>query len=348
MTRLLVNQKLFKVLLTLMLLGFFTNSLAISYTVQVIALSSESNVKLLEERLKKLGFPAYTITIPTNQGQIFRLRVGSFANREAAQKYAQAMQGFLDSAPVAQLAEGIPDNLVPFEAKTWASFSTKDTIIKIDSKQDKTIIRIQTLGEFTEASYFIDELSFTAYRAILTDDNKIVRVSSRRLWPEVYPLDSNTERDIFYQNTVAELAVKLDIELGEIQKHQFLNQKSEPFLVLVEQMDIQTGNFELLKALGKPESRINEYGPELEWFDANSKVEIVESKPELIITNQSKAIAQELETPTWIARSQNNFTELEIIATKQKWLLVAGQPIWATEGLLLTKYNDMFELYQLK
>ncbi len=348
MTRLLVNQKLLKVLLTLMLLGFFANSLAISYTVQVIALSSESNVKLLEERLKELGFPAYTITIPTNQGQIFRLRVGSFANREAAQKYAQAMQGVLDSAPVAQLAEGIPANLVPLEAKTLASFSTKDTIIKIDSKQDKTIIRIQTLGEFTEANYFIDKLGFTAYRAILTDDNKIVRVFSRRLWPEVYPLDSNTERDIFYQNTVAELAVKLDIEIADIQKYQFLNQKSEPFLVLVEQMDIKTGKIELLKALGKPASRINEYGPELEWFDSNSKVEIVESKPEIIITNQSKAIAKELETQVWIARSQNNFTELEIIATKQKWLLVAGQPIWATEGLLLTKYNDTFELYQLK
>lgn len=348
MIQLLVKNINFKIIAVLFILILFTNSLAISYTVQVIALSSETNVRLLEDRLKELGFPAYIITVPTNQGQIFRLRVGSFANREAAQKYAQAMQGVLDSLPVPQLAEGIPIDLVPLEAKILASYPSSDTIIRINTEQEKLVIRIQTLGLFNEANYIIGDLNFSAYRAVLTDDNKITRVFSRRLWPKVYPLDSNTERDAFYQNTLTELATKLGISMEDIKKYQFTNQKSEPFLVLVEQMDLQNNSLILLRALGKPGSRINDFGPELEWFDPASKLEIIEPKPEIEIAGQAKLSTKPLQTEIWIASSQNNFTEIQIIDTKQKWLSVAGSPIWAKEDLLLTKFNNTFELYQLK
>lgn len=347
MIQLLVKSKYYQILIVLLTLMFFTNGLAISYTVQVIALSSEANVRLLEERLKEMGFPAYTITVPTNQGQIFRLRVGSFADREAAQKYAQAMQGVLDSSPVPQLAEGIPTNLVPVEAGVLVSYPIKDTIIRISSKQDRIMIRIQTLGEFNEASYIIEDFNFNAYRATLSNDNKILRVFSKRLWPEVYPLDSNIERDMFHQNTIIELAAKLNISNEEIRKHQFLNKKSEPFLVLVEQIDLQNGNVSLLKALGRPGSKTNEFGPELDWF-ASEPIDIIESKAEFEITSQTRLSTKQLSTDTWILTAKNNFAELELIESKQKWLLVAGKPIWAKANLLLTSYNNMFELYQLK
>ena len=346
MINLLVKNKLSKIALVLLFVLFFANSLAISYTVQVIALSSEANVKLLEERLRDLGFPAYTITVPTNQGQIFRLRVGSFANREAAQKYAQAMQGILDSAPVPQLAEGIPLDLVPLEAKTIASYPIEDTIVGISSDKDRIIIRIQSLGSFKEASYIIEDFSFNAYRAVLKTDDKLLRVYSKRLWPEVYPLDSTTERDAFYKKTISELVNKLGITSEEIARHQFANANAEPFLVLLEQIDLNTKEVKLLKALGKPNSRITEYGPELDWFDSEV-IELKEKRADIELGSNYTPKA-ELKTDTWIASSRDKFTQLEIIDTKQKWLVVAGQVLWAQDNLLITRYQGRFEIYSLK
>ncbi len=330
------------------LLLFFSSVSAISYTVQVIALSSESNVNVLKENLIKLGFPAYVISVPTNQGHIFRLRVGSFADRETALKYANAMQGVLDSLPVPQLAEGIPDDLVGLEPKSLGNYDRNNVVFSVKGWNDEYVIRVQQLGNFEEADYYLKDIQFKAFRAVAKDDESLIRVYARPLWPKVYPLDSTNERDAFYSNVVTELLPKLGITVDEIKKYQFLNSDNEPFLVLVEEHNIKSGKTTILKALGDPSSSISQYGPKIKWLDGDDKGEIKEQKTIFELNSPASVNSREVKGNGWSARENGDFTEIEIAKTSKKWLLVAGKPVWAKGNFLLTNYSGQICLYSLK
>ncbi|HXZ93181.1 MAG TPA: SPOR domain-containing protein [Burkholderiales bacterium] len=64
----------------------------VEYVVPVAALSSRDKVKELTQRLAAAKLPYYTESIATAGGQVTRVRVGPFANREAADKAVQKLK----------------------------------------------------------------------------------------------------------------------------------------------------------------------------------------------------------------------------------------------------------------
>ena len=94
---------------------------------QVAAFSDEATAKDSWQELVDQGFPAYLISAPTAQGQIYRIRIGTFANREAAALFAASMQGLSGSNPSPALAENIPGEYL-FQANLLGAYDLNTTI----------------------------------------------------------------------------------------------------------------------------------------------------------------------------------------------------------------------------
>ncbi|MCY4354083.1 MAG: SPOR domain-containing protein [Truepera sp.] len=82
------------------LLGLAQVSPTIPYTVQVIIASDQSTALSLQTELRLEGFPVYVVRASTGQGDLYRVRVGAFANRDAALSYAGRMPPLGGSKPV--------------------------------------------------------------------------------------------------------------------------------------------------------------------------------------------------------------------------------------------------------
>lgn len=93
------------------LLGLAQVSPTIPYTVQVITASDQSTALSLQTELRLEGFPAYVVRASTGQGDLYRVRVGAFANRDAALSYADQMPPLGGSKPVPVLRSRFPRGL---------------------------------------------------------------------------------------------------------------------------------------------------------------------------------------------------------------------------------------------
>lgn len=60
------------------------HEVASGFSVQLAAFSDNYGANALSNKLKKLGYPAYTEPLQTSRGTLYRVRVGPFATREAA------------------------------------------------------------------------------------------------------------------------------------------------------------------------------------------------------------------------------------------------------------------------
>jgi SPOR domain len=105
---------------------------AISYTVQVVAFSDEPRARRVQTELSSQGYPAYLLAVPTAQGQVYRIRVGAFANRAAAALFAEAMPSVEGSTPSPALAEGgVPPGLIPFEPALLGQYDLSTTLVQV-------------------------------------------------------------------------------------------------------------------------------------------------------------------------------------------------------------------------
>lgn len=98
----------------------------ISFTVQVIAVSDQQNAIDISRVLLQAGYPAYVVRSTGAEGDVYRVRVGAFANRLAAVRYAAAMPGVGGSQPVPMVAEAIPTGIMPLAPRvlwqgSWAA-----------------------------------------------------------------------------------------------------------------------------------------------------------------------------------------------------------------------------------
>ena len=73
-----------------------------NYVVVMATLSKKDNVKQLQARLKQAGFKSYTETVKSGAGEQTRVRVGPFANKDAADKARAKLQQLgMNPGPVA-------------------------------------------------------------------------------------------------------------------------------------------------------------------------------------------------------------------------------------------------------
>lgn len=118
--------------LVLLLLLSLTPVWAISYTVQLFASSDEARASQLQAQLAGQGFKAYLLSVPTAQGQVYRIRVGAFANRAAAALFAQVMPSVEGSTPSPALAEGgVQPGLIPLEPALLGQYDVQTTLVQI-------------------------------------------------------------------------------------------------------------------------------------------------------------------------------------------------------------------------
>jgi hypothetical protein len=116
----------------LFLFACLTFAQAISYTVQVVAFSDEPRARRVQSELASQGYPAYLIAVPTAQGQVYRIRVGAFANRAAAALFAQTMPSVEGSTPSPALAEGgVPPGLIPLAPALLGQYDVTTTLVQV-------------------------------------------------------------------------------------------------------------------------------------------------------------------------------------------------------------------------
>jgi SPOR domain len=120
------------IVLWLFFLAWLSVALAISYTVQVVAFSDEPRARRVQSELASQGYPAYLIAVPTAQGQVYRIRVGAFANRAAAALFAQTMPSVEGSTPSPALAEGgVPPGLIPLAPSLLGQYDLTTTLVQV-------------------------------------------------------------------------------------------------------------------------------------------------------------------------------------------------------------------------
>ena len=346
-------RRLNDLLCLLVFLGLFAFAEAVSYTVQVVAISDETNALNLQEDLRAMGYPAYLVSVPTSSGYIFRLRVGSFANRAAAAKFAVAMASApetIGSSPAPALAEGIPLDLVPLEAELLGSYPLTSNSVQVLPWRGDITIRTQAVDSWSEAVYLFRDLSsFTAWRAASLGDGSFVRVYNKELWPEAWQIASSEEREAYRLQTLEEVSSEIDLPAESLRAFEFRSQEGLPFLVMVEKVDPATGERRTLRSLGQPSSGISAYGPELVWFSGETEISMPVWLP---IYEPDLAIQDSVNEPLigneWEVLSDGSYALVIDDTSHKSWRAAAGQPVWAEDNLLMTRYKDEVQLYLLK
>ena len=145
-------------------------ALGISYTVQVIAVSDQASALSISRDLLRDGYPAYVVRSTGAQGDVFRVRVGAFANRGAALRYAESMPEVGGSRPIPALAEAIPQGIMPLAPRLlWQQrWETQD--VRVLPWPAGLALRVQSVDPLRQALYVVFqdgvERRFEAWAAV--------------------------------------------------------------------------------------------------------------------------------------------------------------------------------------
>lgn len=327
-------RRLLVLLLSLVSVGW---AQAISYTVQVAAVSDETQALRLRGELAAQGFPAYLLTVPTSEGLVYRLRVGAFADRAAAARFAAAMPNVGGSAPTPALAESIPAGLIPLEPELLGAYDLKEITVQVLPWQRGLAVRSQPVGLGGQALYTLvlpdGLLEFGAWRAAPGENGGFTRVYSLPLWSTDWRERSAAERDTYLQTVLANIAADFDLTAAQVAAFTFTEASEIPFLVLVEHTD-ETGETTRLRALGQPGKGLTPAGPELQWFQ-EEQVSIPPLTP-LFVPKGADDLQERVAGEGWEASASGGYTELRLPTSSNAWRAVAGLPLWARQNLLLT------------
>ena len=299
----------------------------------------------MQSELAAQGHPAYLLTTPTERGKVYRLRVGAFANREAAVQYAASMPSLGDSDPGPALAESIPQNLIPLTPELVDRLPVIETSLSVLAWQEKLALRSASSQTIQEAEYrVVGGPSFSAWRAFPQRDGTVIRVHSRSLWPETYETASEEERAAFADASISELAAELGLSFEQVSSFAF--EGEPPFLAVVEQFDPQTGERKRLQALGQPLRGLGEDGPELQWFGDDEVPSLSHPEPLFELGAEGEGQGGTTLLENWRAVTDGDYTRLESLDGQKTWRAVAGNPLWAGSDILITQDDEDVLVYR--
>ncbi len=339
---------------------------AISYTVQVAALSDQTSAESLRRTLRDEGYPAYLVSVPGDVQTIYRLRVGAFADRDGAQAYASAMRGVGGTVPVPALAEGIPPDLIPLEPRFVARYSVSPfERLEVVPWGDAAALRTQ--GRFE------NEPLLAIYR-VLTPKLALSPFAAWRAapLPDAAPADANValrvtnlplfapEEDVpggalsaTGRARLLEAAEALGLGEAQIRPYIFYEPgRGAPFLVVAERFDPVSKTGGRYPALGKPGDTLKAAGPDLTWFGTSPPEMFPKTLPDPLFSLSSLVQQGRLEPPTgvlggggWQAVADGRYTVLS--EGSRRWRAVVGQPLWAGGDFLLVYARPRIVLYQI-
>lgn len=344
---------------------------AISYTVQVAALSDQEAAQDLRRTLLDAGYPAYLVSVP-GEATVFRLRVGAFTDREAAQAYAEAMRGVGGTVPVPALAEGIPPDLIPLEPRLLERFSFTPIFERFDVLPWAGGAALRIQGRFEdepfEATYHVltPELvgaPFSAWRAAPAPGTgaqaagRVERVTNLSLLPEGGIPEGDLGLGNYGEAQLQEAAEALGLSPAQVRSYLFYGPGSgAPFLVVAESYRPRENSGGRYPALGNPlEAPLPAAGPELTWFGRAAPEGFPESLPpptlalsELVDEDGELLDGAELGPLAgdgWRALQDGAYTRLQV--GERAWRAVVGTPLWAGGDYLLVLEREQPVLYEI-
>jgi len=331
----------------------------ISYTVQVAALSDQASAEGLRRSLREAGYPAYLVSVPGEE-TVYRLRVGAFADREAAQTYAAAMRGVGGTVPVPALAEGIPPDLIPLQPRFVARYAAPPESLRLEILPwgDTVVLRTQDFFEAEPliASYRVLDPAlaaspFPAWRAapVAGEAGIVERVAN-------LPLFAAEEADVLPDGGLTpegearleEAAEALGLTPEQVRPYIFYEPgRSAPFLIVAERFDPVSRTGGRYPALGNPgAARLAPAGPPLTWFGRAAPEGFPEGLPEPIFSLRAGPPQEgRLRGDGWRVRRDEGFTALSV--GERTWRAVVGEPLWAGGDFLLVGSGEEVVLYEV-
>ena len=151
--------------------GSTAGAQTIAFTVQAIAVSEQATALDLSRALLREGFPAYVVRSTGGQGDVYRVRVGAFANRAAAVRYAASMPDVGGARPVPALAEVIPDGVMPQAPRVLWQGVAPDVDLHVAGWPGEGIaLRVQSVGAPRQSTYVLVQAgevrTVAAWRAV--------------------------------------------------------------------------------------------------------------------------------------------------------------------------------------
>ena len=235
-----------------------------SYTIQVVALSDRDSATDIMGDLLRQGFPAYVVRSTSSAGDVFRVRVGAFANRLAAVLYAEAMPQVAGGQPVPALAEGIPAGLTPLAARLVLAQDLTGLDARLLPVGGSLALRTQQRTPLTQAEYAIlgggAVERVRAWQLSVADDGSRVVVRDMQLWPDTWQDEPGEVLEGYQSSLIALVAERLGRDPGTVRAARYGTTAGAPRLIVVERQVPGASDAELL-GLGLPVSGMTPAGP---------------------------------------------------------------------------------------
>ena len=320
----------------------------ISYTVQVVALSGKDSALALQAQLNAEGYPAYVVRSTTGLGDVFRVRVGAFANRQAALVFADSMPTVAGGRPIPALAEAIPPGIVSLAPRVLTRIIPDGRDVTVVPWRDGVAVRLQQSSPLREARYVTlegDQVdSFDAWLAVPAADGSVTRLRNLSLWPDNYQQDGQNARDAFEASVLSLVADGLGLPLSDVKATIYRPQPDAvPRLVVLERVTVGKDGNEASKllALGVPELGMTKHGP-VQYLGLD-KAELPDAPKGAPLSLQAPSAAP-LTGDGWTASDDAAFVR---IAPKdgKAWREAVGTPLWTDGHVLVTAYKGSFLFY---
>ncbi len=322
---------------------------SISYTVQVVALSDRDAALGIQGELLREGFPAYVVRSTSTQGDVFRVRVGAFANRPAALRYAEAMPEVAGGQPVPALAEAIPSGVTPLAPRLLLELPVTGLDVRLLEYGEELVVRTQQRSPLTPAVYHVIGAGAVervrAWQLAEEPGGARLWVRDMPLWPETWQEDSEEVRDGYRSSLVSLMAERLGVETSVVEGAQYRGPAGVPHLVVVERMAPElTDGVELL-GLGLPSSGMTPSGP-LAYLGIDA--EALPGLPEGVRVAEAPEGA--VEADAWSATADGPFVRLTVApmaegAGARSWRAAFGTPHWSDGHHLVAFFESVMLIY---
>ena len=341
--------------LPLLLLAALAGAQGISYTVQVVAVSDQDAALALQRQLLLEGFPAYVVRTTTALGDVYRVRVGAFANRDAALVFADAMGDIVGSQPVPALAEAIPQGVMPLAPRLITSVPLEVGEIQVLPWGEWIALRLPPQQGDAPASYRVISdggvMDFVAWRAAIAEDGSVLRVRNLPLWPDTWRQDPPEIREAYRASLLDFVASGLRFGTDRIQEMEFLLEDSPvPILIVAERIDPLHPDAGDIIGLAAPDQLPPpSYGPSnflgLDGGVEENPVPILE--PLFEFPSAGAEQPEELGGEGWRVFPDGSFLLLEVEGGRA-WRGGVGVPLWTNGTYLVTTSADSLLLYDFQ
>lgn len=331
------------VIIVVLLSWFHATAQGAFYTVQVVALTDRDSALRLVSDLLKEGFPAYVVNSKSQEGDLFRIRVGSFADRPASVAYIEVMPEIAGGRPVPALAEGIPVGLVPAHTALKMHVPVADQPELVIDTPERLLLRTKAHAEAGDQYryYAFDtrgHFEVEAYRVVPGSNNDWFVLRDMALWPEHLVDDSKDIQDTFRESLLTLLEERLTISRAQLESAAFYE-----------------GDFEMVRVVERyhPSSQLAEVVA-LVWYDDEARMFSDEeigayfAEPARSAEAVTDLVPSEpvLESDEWFAAPEGDFVRLSVNedgVPGKSWRAATGTPLrFVLAGLLTLDSTSLY------